>query len=112
MTSVTVSMLAAAVFLLIAVVGGGFTVKELSVPAVPTWGRIVAGLLGVLFAAPFVVGLFGFADDADEASDRPGAAGEVESTDSAGEGPVRFCCDGPSQTSTESIRVLEGGSNQ
>jgi hypothetical protein len=107
MTSDTIGMLAAAVFLLIAVVGGGFTVKELSVPAVPTWGRIVAGLLGVLFVVPFVLGLFGIDDDADKASDGPEAAGEVESGDPSGEGSVRLCCDGPFQPSEESIRLLE-----
>ena len=47
MSSDTIGLLAASVFLLIAVVGGGFTIKELSVPTVPTWARVVAGVLGV-----------------------------------------------------------------
>jgi hypothetical protein len=36
------------IFLLIAIVGGGFTAKELTVPKVPTWAR----------AASFIVGTF------------------------------------------------------
>jgi hypothetical protein len=55
MTSDTIGLLAAILFLLIAVVGGGFTIKELSIPKVPNVARLLAGLLGVLFAVPFVV---------------------------------------------------------
>ncbi|HSJ44854.1 MAG TPA: hypothetical protein VK923_09255 [Euzebyales bacterium] len=55
MTSETIGLLAAILFLLIAVVGGGFTVKELSIPRVPSTARILAGLLGVLFAMPFAL---------------------------------------------------------
>lgn len=109
MTSDTVGLLAAVVFLLIAVVGGGFTVKELSVPVVPTWARIVAGLLGVLFAVPFVVGLVGFDDDVDEASDRPEAeaAGEVESTDSAEEVDQT-----PGNEDQPSVQIISWGSRE
>ena len=49
----TVELLAALLFLLIALVGGGFTIKELSMPSVPGWARIVAALLGVFFIAAF-----------------------------------------------------------
>ena len=71
----TVELLAALLFLLIALVGGGFTIKELSMPSVPGWARIVAALLGVFFAAAFL----GFAS-ADVSSD---AAAVVSSVDAA-----------------------------
>jgi hypothetical protein len=35
-------------FLLIAVVGGGFTAKELTIPTVPKWARMASGILGGL----------------------------------------------------------------
>jgi hypothetical protein len=38
-------------FLLIAVVGGGFTAKELTVPKVPTWARVVSAIVGVFLLA-------------------------------------------------------------
>ena len=38
-------------FLLIAIVGGGFTAKELTVPKVPTWARAVSGIVGVFLLA-------------------------------------------------------------
>jgi hypothetical protein len=37
-----------AIFLLIAIIGGGFTAKEITVPKVPTWARLAAGIVGVL----------------------------------------------------------------
>jgi hypothetical protein len=51
----TVSLVAAVVFLLIAVLGGGFSAKELVVPQVPIWGRIVSACLRLAFAAPFIL---------------------------------------------------------
>lgn len=41
-------------FLLIAIVGGGFTAKELTVPKVPTWARIASGIVGVFLVAAAV----------------------------------------------------------
>jgi hypothetical protein len=38
-------------FLLIAIVGGGFTAKELTVPKVPIWARAASGLVGVCLLA-------------------------------------------------------------
>jgi|SRR6185437_7564642 hypothetical protein len=41
-------------FLLIAVVGGGFTAKELTVPKVPTWARVTSAIVGAfLLVAAF-----------------------------------------------------------
>lgn len=51
---VTVQVIAfifGAVLILIAIIGGGFTIKELIVPEVPRKGRIGSGIVGVLFIA-------------------------------------------------------------
>jgi hypothetical protein len=44
-----ISFIAGAVFILIAVIGGGFTIKEIMVPSVPKAGRIGSGIVGALF---------------------------------------------------------------
>jgi hypothetical protein len=41
-------------FLLIALVGGGFSAKELVIPQVPNWARIISVFLGIAFAIPFL----------------------------------------------------------
>lgn len=46
----TVSLVASVMFFLIALVGGGFSAKELAIPQVPNWARIVAVFLGIAFA--------------------------------------------------------------
>lgn len=46
MSEVGVMLTFGAVLLLIALVGGGFGVKELTVPAVPTWARVACGIVG------------------------------------------------------------------
>ena len=51
----TITLLAGVLFLLIAVVGGGFTVERLQIPPVPRWSRIAAGVLGVAFLTGFLV---------------------------------------------------------
>ena len=40
-------------FLLIAVVGGGFTAKEIMIPGVPGWGRIASLAVGVALVVPY-----------------------------------------------------------
>jgi hypothetical protein len=49
MEPVTILLLAGIGFLLIAVVGGGFEIKEIKIPIVPRWARILSGLLGMIF---------------------------------------------------------------
>jgi hypothetical protein len=51
----TITLLAGVLFLLIAVVGGGFTIERMQIPPVPRWSRIAAGVLGVAFLAGFLV---------------------------------------------------------
>jgi len=45
----TIELLAGILFLLIAVVGGGFVIKEVQIPRVPKWARIISGFLGLIF---------------------------------------------------------------
>ena len=44
-----ISFIAGAAFILIAVIGGGFAIKEITVPSVPKAGRIGLGIVGSLF---------------------------------------------------------------
>jgi hypothetical protein len=54
MSPETVALAAGILFLLIGVVGGGFSVEKAQIPQVPTWGRIVSSLIGLSFLGWFV----------------------------------------------------------
>jgi hypothetical protein len=57
---VTVGLIAGALFLLISIAGGGFTIRELQVPVVPTWARLASAFVGVLFVfLPIIYEQFG-----------------------------------------------------
>jgi hypothetical protein len=57
----TVALLGGLLFLLLAIVGGGFTVKEIIMPRVPTWTRVVCLLVGALLVVPYFLGTAGSA---------------------------------------------------
>jgi hypothetical protein len=42
-------------FVLVAIVGGGFTIRELMMPRVPHWARVVSAVFGLLLLLPFVL---------------------------------------------------------
>jgi len=107
MSSDAVGLLAASLFLLIAVVGGGFTIKELSIPTVPIWARFIAAMLGVLFAVPFVLNLTGSESDVDRASVGAPAGGQGPAAGAAAGGQVTIYADDQPETSPQSIRLLE-----
>ncbi|HEU5473353.1 MAG TPA: hypothetical protein VFV67_22140 [Actinophytocola sp.] len=44
-------------FLLVAIVGGGFAIREISMPRVPSWARAASGAFGVLLLVPFMLGV-------------------------------------------------------
>lgn len=48
-----VALVGGLLFLLIAVVGGGFTAKEIVIPGVPGWGRIASLAVGVALVVPY-----------------------------------------------------------
>lgn len=47
------ALLAGILFILIAVVGGGFAIREVRIPRVPGWARVGSLLIGLAFVAPF-----------------------------------------------------------
>jgi len=53
MSSEAVALVGGLLFLLIAVVGGGFTAKEIAIPGVPGWGRIASLAVGVALVVPY-----------------------------------------------------------
>ena len=106
MTSDTIGLLAAVLFLLIAVVGGGFTVKELTIPKVPNTARVLAGLLGVLFAVPFVLSQTGSDGETEDPSTvRLSAAQTSQDTEDGGE--VVLWADDQLDVTEDSIQLLE-----
>lgn len=42
-------------FLLVAIVGGGFAIREIAMPRVPTWARVASGVFGLLLLLPFML---------------------------------------------------------
>ncbi|MFL6145106.1 MAG: hypothetical protein ACJ72N_24975 [Labedaea sp.] len=42
-------------FLLVAIVGGGFAIREISMPKVPNWARVASGVFGLLLLLPFLL---------------------------------------------------------
>jgi hypothetical protein len=42
-------------FVLVAIVGGGFTIRELMMPRVPNWARVASAVFGLLLLSPFVL---------------------------------------------------------
>jgi hypothetical protein len=52
-TSETIALVGGLLFLLIAIVGGGFSAKEVVIPRVPAWGRMASLLLGAALVLPY-----------------------------------------------------------
>jgi hypothetical protein len=44
-------------FLVMAIVGGGFAIREISMPRVPSWARVASGVAGILLLLPFLLAL-------------------------------------------------------
>jgi hypothetical protein len=49
LTTQTFELLAGVIFLFVAVIGGGITAKEVTIPSVPMWGRCAAAVVGLAF---------------------------------------------------------------
>jgi hypothetical protein len=81
MTVAVVALSAGILFLLIAVVGGGFSVREIKIPDVPTWGRLIAAALGLAFILSSYFGIFDssppFADKGGRETPTPGVGCRV-----------------------------------
>ncbi|MGM0585128.1 MAG: hypothetical protein ACQEUZ_10820 [Pseudomonadota bacterium] len=61
MTTEQIVLLAGILFLLIAVLGGGFAIREIRLPRAPGWARAVSALVGLAFLGLFVAEHFGAA---------------------------------------------------
>jgi|LGOV01.1.fsa_nt_gb hypothetical protein len=55
LTPETILLLAGIIFILIAIVGGGFEIGGIKIPTVAKWARIVSGFLGVVFCGLFII---------------------------------------------------------
>jgi hypothetical protein len=44
-------------FVLVAIVGGGFAIREIVLPKVPRWARAASGVFGILLLLPFMLNL-------------------------------------------------------
>jgi hypothetical protein len=91
-------------FLLIAIVGGGFTIKEIAMPAVPRWARVASLAVGAALVVPYFAG--------DRAADAPAPARpatEVAATvaPKPAAGPPYVYRPGGTDISPESIEVFE-----
>ncbi len=51
----TIALSGGLLFLLIAIVGGGFTIREIIMPRVPSWARVASLVVGVVLIVPFFV---------------------------------------------------------
>jgi hypothetical protein len=64
-------------FLLVAIVGGGLVIRDLSLPKVPGWGRVTSGIFGLLLLMPFALNVFkvnGTKDAPSGGTERPPAS--------------------------------------
>jgi hypothetical protein len=72
-------------FLAMAIVGGGFAIREISMPRVPNWARVASGVFGIVLLLPFLLAMMrgGVNEDPDtriaagvrHQPARPGASG-------------------------------------
>jgi hypothetical protein len=86
MSTEVVALAGGMLFLLVAIVGGGFAIREISMPRVPHWARVACGVFGLLLLIPFALSLL-----------REGATGSTTAPPSA-----EFT---PSQGSSAGIEV-------
>ncbi|WP_107773689.1 hypothetical protein [Nocardioides sediminis] len=59
MSEETIALTMGSLFLLIAIVGGGFSVERAQIPQVPTWARVVSSVIGASFLAFFAYATLG-----------------------------------------------------
>jgi hypothetical protein len=71
MTPESVALLGGLLFLLIAIVGGGFTIREIIMPRVPMWARAASLLVGVALVVPYFGTGSGPSPLGDAAADSP-----------------------------------------
>jgi hypothetical protein len=95
----TVALLGALLFLLLALVGGGFTIREIIMPSIPGWARVACLFVGAALLVPFVLDL------RSAPSDSTGVDAPVGSGASAPSGEVVIREDAGSWESPQGIQV-------
>ena len=111
MDTETVALLGGLLFLLLALVGGGFTIREIIMPQIPTWARVACLAVGAGLLLRFVLVDTGAGDDRTPA-DAAGGSPTAQYTSPDGRVVLRKD-DGPHQ-SPEGIELtgLVATSNQ
>jgi hypothetical protein len=101
MTVPVVALIAGAVFALIAVVGGNFTVQVLNVPPIPKSGRIGSGAVGALFICYSMLATFVPTVPGGPSAEIPSNASRTPGRDDV------IHVDEPAVTSPDGIRLAE-----
>jgi hypothetical protein len=100
MSTEVVALAGGMLFLLVAIVGGGFAIREISMPRVPHWARVACGVFGLLLLVPFALSLM-----REGAIGRATAPPAVEFTPSQGSsGGIEV--DAEPSTSPEQIQLI------
>jgi hypothetical protein len=98
MDAKTVALLGGLLFLLLAIVGGGFSIREINMPSIPGWARVACLFVGVGLVVPWILTEVG----SDQEESRP-AAVSGRFTSSTAEGVIHE--DGESYVSPHGIEV-------
>jgi hypothetical protein len=86
-------------FVLVAIVGGGFAIREIVLPKVPRWARAASGVFGILLLLPFMLALL----HGGTTGDPPVAAGADILP--AGQGTSGIEIDTAPETTSDHIRL-------
>jgi hypothetical protein len=80
MSEETIALTMGSLFLLIAIVGGGFSIERAQIPQVPTWARVVSSVIGASFLAFFAYATLGGTDVAPAVDPAVDSIGEPQVT--------------------------------
>jgi hypothetical protein len=83
MSEETIALTMGSLFLLIAIVGGGFSIERAQIPQVPTWARVVSSVVGASFLAFFAYATLGGTDVTPAVDRAPESVGEPPVTPEA-----------------------------
>jgi hypothetical protein len=100
MDAETVALLGGLLFLLLAIVGGGFTIRELNMPRIPIWARAACLVVGVVLVLPFVASALRSGSGAS-----PDAVFQPRAESSAAQGTVVIYSDPVTSVSEHEIQV-------
>jgi len=91
-------------FMLVAIVGGGFVIREIAMPRVPHWARAASGIVGLLLLLPFALALLrGEGAAAGDATPPSNSGPERQSPERVGAG---IEIDSEPATSGDDVRLM------